>query len=464
MAAYPKPRVLYDTFSSPTIPDTQEPTVLKSHLTGRVLKPEQSVITSLGTLNELNVDDINFNSNYIHSLTQDLVIQAGNGSNKILVNNDIEIVNGKSIYTPTISTIIGNLDLVIGTGSNRKIKFNSGEVVVSSLLKVLGELRCDTKIKAQSIKLTTQLTSEIANGSSGNLILTTLNNSGDILLNSNTTIHANKTLSFTKCYGNGCFKSFNDDDGINLHSRAGFIVANNPTNSGAFTELRFQHLDKVDWYGETSNWDYTFQRKYSTAYIKTKKLSTSEKTLFRFKSSNSTIDVGNSSNDIDVDVVGDCEITGTLSKGAGTFSIPHPAMKETHLLKHSFVEAPRMDLIYRSSVRLFDGKMVINLDEKFKMSEGTFIKLNRDISVFTFNEETYDHIRGKVEANILTIESQNESSNALVTFMVIGERKDDFVKGKTNMTDDDGNFIPEIRKPLEEDDEDDEYEGDIDVE
>lgn len=181
MAAYPKPRVLYDTFSSPTIPDTQEPTVLKSHLTGRVLKPEQSVITSLGTLNELNVDDINFNSNYIHSLTQDLVIQAGNGSNKILVNNDIEIVNGKSIYTPTISTIIGNLDLVIGTGSNRKIKFNSGEVVVSSLLKVLGELRCDTKIKAQSIKLTTQLTSEIANGSSGNLILTTLNNSGDIL-------------------------------------------------------------------------------------------------------------------------------------------------------------------------------------------------------------------------------------------------------------------------------------------
>jgi hypothetical protein len=110
MAAYPAPRVLFDKFSSPTMPDIQEPTVLKSQLAGRVLKPDQSIITSLGTLNELNVDDINFNSNYIHSLTQDLTIQAGNGSNKILVNNNIEIVNGKSIYTPKISTIIGNLD------------------------------------------------------------------------------------------------------------------------------------------------------------------------------------------------------------------------------------------------------------------------------------------------------------------------------------------------------------------
>ena len=115
------------------------------------MKPEQSVITSLGTLNELNVDDININSNYIHSLTQDLTIQAGDGSNKILVNNNMEIVNGKSIYTPTISTLT-NMDLVIGflSGSNNeKIKFNSGEVVVSSLLKVGGELRCDNKIKAQ---------------------------------------------------------------------------------------------------------------------------------------------------------------------------------------------------------------------------------------------------------------------------------------------------------------------------
>ena len=83
MAAYPKPRVLYDTFSSPTMPDIQGPTVFKSQLAGRVLKPEQSVITSLGTLQELNVDDININSNNIQSLTQDLTIQAGNGSNKI---------------------------------------------------------------------------------------------------------------------------------------------------------------------------------------------------------------------------------------------------------------------------------------------------------------------------------------------------------------------------------------------
>jgi hypothetical protein len=180
--------------------------------------------------------------------------------------------------------------------------------------------------------------------------------------------------------------------------------------------------------------------------------------LFKFNSSNSTIDVGNSSNSIDVDVVGHCEITGTLSKGAGTFQISHPlpAMKETHLLKHSFVEAPRCDLIYRDSIRLLDGKATINLDEKFNMSEGTFIKLNRYVSTFTFNEETYDHVKGKVIGNMLTIESENESSNTLVTFMVIGERCDNFVKGSTKMTNDDGNFLPEVLKPIEVEEEEDE--------
>ena len=141
----------------------------------------------------------------------------------------------------------------------------------------------------------------------------------------------------------------------------------------------------------------------------------------------------------------------SISKSAGTFSIPHPLpeKKDTHLLRHSFVEAPRMDNIYRDTIRLIDGKAIVNLDIHFKMTEGTFVLLNKDVSTFTFNEENWEHIRGKTVENILTIESQNELSSALVTFMVIGERCDNFVKGDTTMTDDNGNFMPEILKPIE---------------
>ena len=102
-----------------------------------------------------------------------------------------------------------------------------------------------------------------------------------------------------------------------------------------------------------------------------------------------------------------------------------------------------MDNIYRDTIRLIDGKAIVNLDIHFKMTEGTFVLLNRDCSVITSNEETWAHIRGKVEGNILTIECENPLSTTLVSYMVIGERCDDFVKTST-MTDDDGNFLPEI--------------------
>ena len=43
---------------------------------------------------------------------------------------------------------------------------------------------------------------------------------------------------------------------------------------------------------------------------------------------------------------GSLEVTGTLTKGGGSFRIPHPlpALKDTKDLVHSFVEGPQMDL------------------------------------------------------------------------------------------------------------------------
>ena len=140
-------------------------------------------------------------------------------------------------------------------------------------------------------------------------------------------------------------------------------------------------------------------------------------------------------------------VPGTLSKSSGTFKIDHPLpeKRDTHNLVHSFIEGPRMDNIYRGHIHLVNGLAEINLDTQFNMTEGTFIALNRDISVFTTNEDDWDNVRGKVTGNILTIECQNTESTALISYLVIGERQDKHAK-ESYITDMDGRLITEPLK------------------
>lgn len=141
-------------------------------------------------------------------------------------------------------------------------------------------------------------------------------------------------------------------------------------------------------------------------------------------------------------------IDGSLSKGSGSFLIDHPleSMSESHQLYHSFIEGPQADLIYRGKVQLVDGKAVVNIDEVSDMTEGTFCSLNRDTQCFTTNESGWDAVKGSVEENILTIECQNTASNALISWMVVGERCDKHMFD-TDWTDDNGKVVPERIKP-----------------
>ena len=148
-----------------------------------------------------------------------------------------------------------------------------------------------------------------------------------------------------------------------------------------------------------------------------------------------------------LDVVGNINCTGTLSKGSGSFKIDHPLanMSNTHNLYHSFIEGPQADLIYRGKVDLENGSASINLDTVSKMTSGTFEALNRNVQCFTSNESDWDAVKGSVSGNILTISCQNTSSTATVSWLVIGERKDQHMYD-TNWTDDDGFVIPEQLK------------------
>ena len=147
---------------------------------------------------------------------------------------------------------------------------------------------------------------------------------------------------------------------------------------------------------------------------------------------------------------GAVSIVGSLSKGSGSFRIEHPleSLSATHDLVHSFVESPQANNIYRGKVELLNGKAKVNLDEVSTMTEGTFVALNREIHTYTSNETDWDAVRGNVEGNILTIECQNNQSNAIVSWLVIGERQDKHMMD-TAWTDDNGRVIVEPLKEIE---------------
>jgi hypothetical protein len=147
---------------------------------------------------------------------------------------------------------------------------------------------------------------------------------------------------------------------------------------------------------------------------------------------------------------GDVHVKGNLSKGTGSFVIDHPleSKKNTHKLRHSFIEGPYADNIYRGKTQLSSGTASINLDSEFNMSEGTFEALNREIQCFTSNETGWSNVRGSVNGNVLTIECQDSSSSDEISWLVIGERKDPEIMN-SNSTDENGRIITEFEKIAE---------------
>lgn len=151
-----------------------------------------------------------------------------------------------------------------------------------------------------------------------------------------------------------------------------------------------------------------------------------------------------------VSTTGNLSVGGALSKGSGSFRIKHPLpqLAETHQLVHSFIEGPQADLIYRGKVNLVNGTATVNIDQSSGMTEGTFVVLCRDVQCFTTNESDWTAVRGSVSGNILTIEAQDQSCTASISWMVIGERQDKHMYD-TDWTDDNGKVIVEPLKPIE---------------
>jgi hypothetical protein len=70
---------------------------------------------------------------------------------------------------------------------------------------------------------------------------------------------------------------------------------------------------------------------------------------------------------------GNVNVTGTLSKGGGTFRIDHPLDPENKYLQHSFVESPDMMNVYNGNITLdANGEAVVELPEYFEVLNKDF--------------------------------------------------------------------------------------------
>jgi hypothetical protein len=161
--------------------------------------------------------------------------------------------------------------------------------------------------------------------------------------------------------------------------------------------------------------------------------------------SSGNVGIGTASPSEKLDVVGNVTISGSLSKGSGSFRIDHPVKPDTHHLVHSFVEAPTADNIYRGSVVLVDGVAKVDLDTAARLTAGTFEALNTNVDCWVSNKTGWTAVRATVIGSTLSIEAEVKTCTDIVSWLVIGERHDQTIID-ANWTDESGRVITEPEK------------------
>ena len=144
-------------------------------------------------------------------------------------------------------------------------------------------------------------------------------------------------------------------------------------------------------------------------------------------------------------------ISGSLSKGSGSFNIPHPTKGGDWRLRHSFIEGPLCDNIYRGTVTLSGGSATIDLDTYSGMTAGTWEALNTN--TWSMVSSSGNAVTWSLSGKTLTI---NGPDSAVCSWMVIGERKDPTIIA-SDISDSNGKLIVEYEDAnymvtIEEDD------------
>jgi hypothetical protein len=130
--------------------------------------------------------------------------------------------------------------------------------------------------------------------------------------------------------------------------------------------------------------------------------------------------IGTNSPSQKLHVNGNAIVTGSLSKGSGSFDIAHPdpAKKETHRLRHYFVETPSAGgNIYKYQIDCTEGDNYIDLPDYFE-------HLNQDSLVWVNPFKHFGRAWGEVIDGGKKVKIVVEKSG-LYNVLVFGDRKDE---------------------------------------
>ncbi|KAB1063775.1 autotransporter outer membrane beta-barrel domain-containing protein [Salibacter halophilus] len=126
--------------------------------------------------------------------------------------------------------------------------------------------------------------------------------------------------------------------------------------------------------------------------------------------------------DGDVEITGDLNVTGNISKGGGTFKIDHPQDPTNKYLVHSFVESPEMMNVYNGNIETdANGYATVELPEYFESANKDFRYQLTVIGSFA-----QAIVKEKISDNKFII--QTDQPNVEVSWQVTGIRNDPYAQ------------------------------------
>jgi hypothetical protein len=176
----------------------------------------------------------------------------------------------------------------------------------------------------------------------------------------------------------------------------------------------------LDYAGEPPSYNVLSLGSGSTYNFASAKLGRIEASRFSLESNDQLAD--ELKIDGSVNVTGDLDVKGSLTKESGSFVIDNPNPGSEHeKLKHSFVEAPtRGENIYRYTVNVEGEQETIQLPDYFN-------HLNEDVQEWVTADEHFGDAYAEVdlEDNEATVHAEKEGEYNL---LIIGTRKDEAAK------------------------------------
>jgi len=132
----------------------------------------------------------------------------------------------------------------------------------------------------------------------------------------------------------------------------------------------------------------------------------------------------------------------SLDSGSKAFKITHPVLGGDHKLRHSSVESPYIDNIYRGMAILDEnGSATVDLDAHFNMTAGTWVALNTNPWVMA-QVKGGGAVDWDLDGSTLTLTGD---PGAEARWLVMAERQDEAVMN-TDRTDENGRLIVEFEQ------------------